>query len=171
MRREGNKIIFERKNCTRCHEGTKPSRVPCRECSGTGKGKRGKVGGCKKCYGSGSEWNQEIRETCPHCKGDYKNAEPETYTDYMPKTIWESLEFRVIRGTGPNVLESLIGIGTVYTSTDYGRAWDSTDENIIAGVRSSSSHQACKVCDEQGNLCQYIAINVGKNGYTVKSVF
>lgn len=171
MKIENGKIVLGRKDCFHCQEGTVPARIPCTVCNATGKGPRGKVGGCKTCFGSGKSWDSSIRKTCKHCNGNYKEAEPETDCDYLPHSEWETLTFKVYRGNGPNIIESLTGIGIVYTSADYGRAWESPDDSIIAKVRANRHHQACKVCDKELNVCDHIGIYVGRNGYTVKPVF
>lgn len=60
----------------------------------------------------------------------------------------------------------------VFTCTDYGRAWRATDAEVVADVLDNSgSHQACKVAQDNGTLCDHVAIIVKPGGYAVKAVF
>lgn len=172
MRLENGKVVLERKNCW-CGDGTKPAGVPCPGCEGTGNGKRGGKGQCKNCFGLGKVYNSGKRVVCDICKGQYENAEPETFCDTIPLSIYTTIPVVVYRTGQPmNFLESLIGMGCLYSCTDYGRAWnDKTDEKLIQEVKIQQHTQATKVCKEDGTFCNHIGIFVRRTGYTVQAVF
>lgn len=182
MIREGNEIVFGRKNCM-CSwgenndtKGKECGYLPCPKCKGTGRTKGGTgKGDCRAsgCYrGKVHSWKPEHLQTCRKCNGAWENSEQEDYTDYMPKDIWEGLEFRVIRHNRQlSGNEQLLGMGCVFSCSDYGRSKGKTDEEMIAEVKASSSHQACKVCKEDGELCQYVGIFMANGGYSVRAVF
>lgn len=168
MRIENGKLVMERKTCTHCNEGTVPTKVNCPECKGTGNGKRGGKRGCRPCYGMGWKWDQENRQVCTQCKGEYRNAEAETIFDTAPDAIWQQFPFRVVRvQRDMTTNEMLVGHGSVFTCADYGRAIKKTDDEIIADVRNHKNHQACKFATEDGNIAQEIVIVVTPQGYAV----
>lgn len=169
---ENGKIILGHKNCY-CEDGTQSTRIPCGECKGTGNGKRGGRGGCRKCNGSRNDYDHINRSTCSRCKGNPTNFERETLCDYLPDGVWESLTFKVIRNNAPmSIAESLIGIGCVFSCTDYGTAWKrNNDDELIASVKESKSHQATNIATDDGTICDFIGIFVNQMGYTVKAVF
>lgn len=182
MKREGNKIIFERKNCS-CswgnseHAGKQCGYVPCPKCNGTQRTKGGKgKGRCTACYnGRNASWKPEHLQTCEKCNGQWQNAEEEHYTDYMPDGIWQSLDFKVFRHNRPiSGNEALLGFNCVYSCEDYGRAWEeNNDEKLLSEVKAAKnhSHQASKVCKPDGTLCKYVGIFVSRGGYSVRAVF
>lgn len=167
------KLVMGRKNCN-CTEGKRAGRVTCPTCKGTGKGKRGKPRGCQGgCFGDGQKWSWENPITCTNCNGNYVGFEEEDRYDYVPDSIWKGLEFKVYRHaralTGN---ESLLGIGCVFSCTDYGDAWKANDDAaLIAHVRESSGHQATKVTKEDGTVCSHVGIFVCPGGYSVRAVF
>jgi hypothetical protein len=172
MKIENGKVVFERKDCWQCNKGQKARIIPCPECKGTGRGKRGGARGCKKCNGFRTSCSWDDPVPCDACQGNYQNHEPEDATDYLPAGAFASLTFKVYRVTREMTWgESHIGLGCVYSCTDYGRSNAATDDAIIADVKNHSGVQACKVIDAQGNLCDHIGIFVRQGGYTVKAVF
>lgn len=171
MFRQGNTIVMEKKVCSRCQQGQVSTEQFCPDCKGTGNGKRGGRGRCQRCYGKGRVWSWDHPATCHECNGQYENHENENETDYLPKEIWQSLEFRVIRSQrGMTTGESLLGFGCVFSCTDYGQAWKRSDDEVIADVRSHNSTQASKVLKD-GHLPEYIGIFVMPGGYSVRPVF
>lgn len=178
MIRVENKIVFGRKNCS-CsynpdHAGKACGRIKCEKCKGTGRTKGGTgKGQCRSCYGGVvTSWEPEHLRVCPSCKGQWENAEVENDCDSMPQSIWEGLEFRVIRHNREmSGNEQLLAIGCVFSCNDYGRSKGKTDAEMIAEVKQHSHVQACKVCDKDGNLCQYVGIFMTNGGYSVRAVF
>lgn len=164
------KIVLEIKQCGWCDgKGTSPARVRCPKCRGTRRGPRGGRGGCS-CL-DGTAYSDTLRETCGRCNG--AKTEMETITDYATPEMWQGMTFKVIREEkgrfGFN--EEYLGVGYVYTCSDYGQAWKNTDESVIADVRKSTGHQACKFAKDDGTLADHIAILVTPNGYKVKAVY
>ena len=174
MHIENGKMVFGLRHCSRCFgDGLVAKSIPCRTCLGTGNGKRGGKGQCKKCYGSGREYDHVNKITCPDCNGVNSHAcEPATRYDSMPESVWQSLEFRVFRSQRPQTwVEAYLAIGCVYSVTDYGRHQQMTDEQLIETVRTSTGHQACKVTNLDGTVAKYIGIFTSDNGYTPIAVF
>jgi hypothetical protein len=173
MHVEGNKLVMGRKDCNWCAKGKVPGRKPCIECKATGKGKRGKKGGCKECRGSTTVWDYDNEVTCTQCKGNYQGFTSEDHTSYMPKEMFPTFTFKVYRHNRPITgNESHLGAGCVYSCHDYGDAYKANnDDALIAKVKESGSHQACKVCKEDGTLADHIGIFVSTGGYSVRAVF
>ena len=165
---DGN-LLFEKKDCEVCTKGEIPAQRVCPVCNGTGKGTRGKVRGCKRCYGNKTVADMTRNQPCLKCKGNYKNFETENAYDYLPKAIYENLEFRVIRTKRQmNFNESHIGEGTIFCCTDYGAAYRlNDDKELIQSVRNHTSHQACKFLDKNNRFCDHIEIVVKEEGYVV----
>lgn len=165
------KIVLGRRDCY-CGDGKQFGKVTCATCKGTGKGKRGAKNGCQSCHGSKVTYTKERTATCERCKGEHIGFEPETLYHHMPAEIWDALELRVYRSDrGISGNESFLGLGCVFSCQDYGRAYNATDEAIIADVRSEKIHQACKVTKKDGTLCSHVGIFVNKGGYSVRPVF
>jgi hypothetical protein len=171
MKIENGKVVFGRKACTNCNEGQVASRLQCEECKGTGNGKRGGRGSCKRCYGAGKRYSWDAPQTCQQCQGKYQEHSEENECDSLPAGAFASLTFKVYRSARPLTWgEEHIGIGCVFSCTDYGRANDKDDDSLIADVKARGSVQACKV-SRAGVLCDHVAIIVHQNGYTVKAVY
>lgn len=177
MRREGNRLVCETRNCicnhpaAPCPAGRVAGRQACSECKGTGNGKRGGKGGCRKCHGFGTQPDFVNHVECGSCEGT--GIVPETIYDGLPTEIWAGLDFRVFRTDRQQTWnEQWLGIGYCWTSTDYGRAWAGTDEALLEYVRNERCRvQACKVAREDGTLCDFVAIAIMPHGYTVHGVF
>ncbi len=173
MHIENGKMVWGRKNCEHCDEGKQPTRIRCPECKGTGNGKRGGRGGCHKCRGLRDIWSNDHPMTCTTCNGNYINFTVENQCDYMPSEVWQSLNFKVYRHkrllTGN---EAILGLGCVFSCTDYGAAWENPDdEKLIKEVKASTSHQATKVTKDDGTVCDHVGIFVCPGGYSVRPVF
>lgn len=171
MRVEGNTVVLERKDCSNCkysgHPGTEASEKykTCEKCKG--RGRRGN-GNCRNCHGSGTVryFDHDDRITCHVCKGEYKDFNPENWTDDVDVSF---LPVEVLRTERvQDWVESHIGAG-VYTIIDYGRHKQLSDEEIIAPVRKElKSVQACKVVNnkEEMRLCNKIVIITASGGYS-----
>lgn len=172
MRIENGRLVFDKKACSCCKEGKTCSVDACPECKGTGRGKRGKVGGCRKCNGSRKYYNWERKVTCDICHGNYQDFQDETVYDYIPKGLFASMPFKVVRQyAGQSFNEQYLGLGMVFGCTDYGAAWGRNDADIIADVKTNYSHQACKIAKEDGTLAKGITIVVKPQGYSVVAEF
>lgn len=173
MQLVNGKLVMGKKNC-KCSNGQQAGRITCPTCKGTGRGARGGARKCQGgCYGDGQKWSWEHPVTCTNCNGNYINFEDEDRCDYMPDEIWQGLEFKVYRHNRPLTgNESLLGIGCVFSCTDYGDAWKANDDAaLIADVKSHTSHQATKVTKEDGTICSHVGIFVSPGGYSVRAVF
>jgi hypothetical protein len=176
MRREGNQLLLGERNCycnhpsAPCPAGRIAGDKPCETCQGAGKGKRGGDRGCKVCYGFGTRPDFINHVQCGDCQGT--GIVPETEYDHMTHDMWKGLDFRVYRVERAQTWnEQYLAWGYAWSSTDYGRAWQMTDEAIIVMVKEAGrSVQACHVVRE-GLFCDFVAIVVGPYGYTVQGVF
>jgi RecJ-like exonuclease len=174
-------VTFESKPCYGCSEnGISTGKrfanewQPCSECHGTGRGKRGGRNGCQKCNGMGKIIVQTSRlEICPNCNGTGK--QPENNCDDIPAGWWQSFTFKVYRQERNQTYnEYLLGVGCVYSCTDYGTATGMTDEAIIAKVKSEEDGhflQLCKVANKENRLADHIGIFVNRQGFSVRAVY
>jgi hypothetical protein len=165
------KLVLGKKNCN-CGDGTVSTRVTCKSCNGSGRGKRGGARGCKPCYGNGTTYDHDKRSVCPQCNGNFKDHDDEDTCDYLPAGVFAGFTFRVYYGGQMTIGEALMGLGCVFSCGDYGAAWkERNDEKLIADVRQHSGVQATKVVDKDNNVADHIGIFVTPSGYTVKPVF
>jgi hypothetical protein len=171
VRVENGHLVLERKACTNCKNGHIYGYIVCIACSGSGNGKRGGARGCKQCYGRGQVIASHVLVTCPHCNGNYANAESETYTDCVPDELYKSLTFQVVHMENQEQSwnECHLGIGYLFTVTTFGHKIPPDDE-LVEKVRSHRMVQACKLVDSAGKLASTIAILVKANGYSVRAV-
>lgn len=176
MRLENGKLILERRDCSYCNHMPGLSLAPsaCPTCKGSGNGKRGGRGKCPQCSGSGRVYDSGATMPCRACAGNYKDFQAETYCDTIPLSIYQTLPVKVYRTEIPmTVGESLIGLGCLYSCSDYGRAWKNPerDNELVEEVRNQKFTQATKVCKEDGTLCDHIGVFVRPGGFTVKPIF
>lgn len=179
MKLENRQLILERKNCNNCRFGTVPTKVNCVKCNGTGNGPRGGKRGCRKCYGSGYEWDQDNRQTCSICNGDYENFLPETPFNHIRLTK-DDIRIKVIRDYAYRQMsftEQYIGAG-LFSCTDYGRHQNQTDDELIESAfhfeeKGEFSTQGIKLIRDKNDLriCDYIGIVTADNGYSVIPIF
>ena len=172
MRRDGNRVILETRACVWCDgTGQAAKQVVCSACKGTGNGIHGGRSGCRKCSGMGHVYSRTITETCTLCNGS--GQVPENNCDSMPNEWWPDFQFRVYRQDRKQTYnEYLLAHGCVYSCTDYGTAAESTDEAIIAKVKSEERFtQLIKVADSENRLCDHIGIFVNRDGYSVRAIF
>jgi hypothetical protein len=172
MKIQEGRIVFETTRCHSCLFGN-PGKVagknPCSECQGTGKGKRGKVGGCNKCYGYRTEPDFVNLKECSVCSGS--GRVPETITDCIPDEIVKSLPLEIIRtDRRATWQEEYLPIGLLYSCIDYGTLASLDDTRAIEKVRAElHSVQACKVVQDD-RLCHALQVIVRTNGYAVQAV-
>lgn len=175
MRVENNTLVLEPTNCM-CGDGTQPTRQVCTTCDGTGRGPRGGRNGCRSCLGGcGWTWNHEVTRPCNRCGGDFLGADMEDYCDRAPDEIFETIEIRVYRsGRAQSFNESLLGLGCLWSTTDYGDHQDLSDEALVAKVRKGCTHvQATKVVRSKDDLRlpDHLGVFCNRNGYSVRPVF
>jgi hypothetical protein len=174
MKIENGKLVLGKTNCS-CGDGTESTRIVCPECKGTGRGKRGGAGGCKKCHGLRYTYDHEKRAVCKRCNGNFIDHDDETTCDYLPAGVFAGFDVRVYYTNNMTVGESLLGLGCVYSCGDYGEAWKNRSDDfkakLIADVKGQTGVQATKVVDANLNVCDHIGVFVSERGYTVKPVF
>ena len=170
------------KNCTNCfaEPGTVATRIDCPTCGGTGKGLRGGDRGCKKCHGFRYDYDQDNRSTCPNCNGTPERAEMENWTDSTPVEALAALQLRVARqdrATSWN--EQFLGLNCLWSTTDYGDAWEHTDLEVLTAVRGklladrtqASKLLACAYDRDAPTLpmVRGVVVVVSRNGYSVRT--
>jgi len=107
----------------------------------------------------------EIQDCCM-CRG--KGKKQEDSCSSMPQKLFESLDFMVVRTNLQQTFnEAYLGIGCVFSCTDYGRHKNMTDEELINSVKSNTFNQATKVVDDNDNVMPILIIT-SDNGYSVK---
>ncbi len=162
-------LEFEPRACLACHgQTTVPGRQACPSCGGSGNGPRGGKGKCKACYGFGQEPDFAHPVPCVPCEGAGRVMETEG--DTLPREIWETLPLRVYRVEREQTWnEAYLGMGCIYSVTDYGSAWSADDDNRLLAMVRETAHlpQVCQVYAE-GRPCQHVAIVVTRDGYAVK---
>ncbi len=169
MKNINGMLVLEKKNCTNCQDGKVASKKTCPSCRGTGNGIRGGKGKCKECFGYKYKWDWAKPDVCPTCFGNYINFADETDCDYYDKEIWENLKFKVIRQDREmTVAESLIGLGCIFSVTDYGSAWKG--KNVLNYVMEHNKDQVSKIV-RNGKFCDYVVIIITPMGYVVKAVW
>lgn len=103
---------------------------------------------------------------CKYCEDGFV---AETLYDYVPLEIWRDMEFRVFRSTRPtSVLEKLLGVG-VFSSVDYGKHKELTDEQLIESVKGKTYQpQGVKIANTKtGKLADFVGIYTSEEGYSV----
>lgn len=140
---------------------------------------------CYTCRGKGTRVNPDT-ERCWSCHGGKLVASfapgdviPDgiTLTDHPTREALSAYadEVRiVIRRHADKTLSvgaALLGLGTVYTAQDYGRAFEAGDDvALTAKVRESlrQHHQLCKFVDDgTRTVAETVAVDVTPGGYTV----
>jgi RecJ-like exonuclease len=171
VRIENGRLVLGHKDCY-CGDGTVAARLTCPACKGTGNGPRGGRGGCRKCYGSGTAYDQNVRTTCSRCNGAFKDFLTEDLCDHISDDDWNAFEFRVYHSNRQMTWgESYLGAG-VYSCTDYGAHKALDDEVLIKEARRSGYVQATKITDrETMRVADHIGIFTAEQGYTVAPVF
>lgn len=169
-------LTLGRHACRRCRKGKVATERRCRRCVGTGEGPRGGRGGCAICNGSGTVWDNVNLSTCTECGGDWEEASAERWTDRVPARVMELMPIvvqRVNRGNSFN--ESNLGMGTLYSSLDYGAMSRHTDKEVEEQVRAdliASPPQACKIITtnegQRQPVCRSLTVTITNDGYAVR---
>lgn len=167
-----NKLVMEKVTCFECKGSGEVTRYEM--CPLYDKPVRNYGGKCPHC-GSRNKYSHTALKSyntiCPTCKGE--GREQEDRYSYLPKRIWESLDFRLtVKPRSLSWVASYLGYGYIFTVTDYGRYNTKTYDEIIADVIGNAGIiQAVKVTKQDGTLCDYVEIALHDDGYTVGSVF
>lgn len=177
-----NTITLETRECSSCRwiaPGKVAGRKTCDACNGTGNGKRGGKNGCKSCHGFRTRPDHDNLVTCPNCKGTA--IQPENWTDTTTGNVLVALltlPITVRRSErGQTWNEAYLGLGSLYSVTDYGRHTEQTDAELIQSVRDDLGRhtQLCNVAEkaEDGTLtfAAGIVIDCSRNGYSVRAHF
>lgn len=183
MRIQDGKLVLELKDCHECahYHGIdkgyirEPVYVPCKGCNGTGRTKSDKNRcGYKDCYFGQYVTGYNV-VVCPSCNGEYTLFEPEGYTDNMPVNLHHTLGYRVYRTNLRQTWnEAHIGMGCLYSVTDYGECHKMTDEDLVAKVSGRDERmQGCKIVRSRDDLtvCDHLGIVVNDMGYSVRAMF
>jgi hypothetical protein len=175
-------LTLDRMNCTACsfnQPGTMSTVLPCPT---NGKGPKGGRDGCRTCHGSRRHYDHETRVPCSQCGGAYERAAVETFTDSAPReailTLAETLT--VVRQDRAGTWnEAYLGIGSLWSCSDYGRAWERPDEELVAEIRerlTTERVQACKIVqpyervDTDARLVDRLVIVLHRDGYLIVAV-
>ena len=165
------KLVYGLEDCI-CTDGKIFGRKTCPACNGTNRTKGGLgKGQCTKCnFGIVVDFEPAHRVACDRCNGTRKVQS--TSCSYVPIEIYRSLPFQVIRSDKSQTWnEAWLGMGCIFSVTDYGRHKNISDELLIAEARhKESSIQACKIANSNNKLCSYVAIRCNDNGYSVVAV-
>lgn len=105
-------------------------------------------------------------DTLPDAIGHCSNASREVAEKLAAE--WEFIPMRFDRGMTWG--ESYLGLGSVYSVTDYGAAWQQSDAEVVARVRESLSTdrmQWTKIMDKDRVITKRIVIKITHGGYSV----
>lgn len=170
-------LTLERHDCRRCRKGKVPNEKRCPVCWGTGSGPRGGKGGCHNCNGYGTVFDRDDLIACQHCGGDYEGADAERWTDHVPPLAMELIPIWIEHTDRPNSWnENYLGMGSLYSCQDYGKASMMSDDDIRAMIRAdvvARPPQATKVTGDIGSQRRKLATNlrvtVTRDGFNVKA--
>jgi hypothetical protein len=142
--------------------------VTCRMCEGTGTWTAPAANSCHSCYANLGLGVIEAHpgDTLPESM-DRCSTVPAAIRETLVAE-WEIIPVRFNRGMTWG--ESFLGLGSVYTSTDYGAAWTQTDAEVVARVRESllTSHlQWISVLDADRKITPRLVIKIVREGYSV----
>lgn len=185
---EGGELVYGEEECY-CSWGQKhlpnmpkgmvPGRKACPTCHGTRQvpKQRGAKGykECPKCLGIGSVEDADHPVTCPRCGGTAVVPQNSCSRVSMAWVV-ERIPFRVVRqDRGVSFNESYLGFGCLWSCGDYGVAWESGDEAILAEVMDTNRHHSTQfinfVRKEDNAVAKWIAIAVNRGGYSVRAVY
>lgn len=189
-------LRLEPKDCTTCAYGAggrgeyTGSKI-CEVCNGTGRGPRGGRGGCRSCY-NGRQHDFDNPIVCPSCNGTWQGAAMENFCDRPPAEAVESIPmFFIALGRDNTWNENYLGLGTIYSCTDYGTrflTWagqpdkDAADDVAQALMMEAREHfakevpQATKVLkkyergDKVATLHDALIFVLTQTGYNVRAM-
>lgn len=161
----------------RTPEGKVFGRKTCLTCKGTGKGPRGKARGCRQCFGRGQEVDFASFEDCPVCHGAPERAKDETWCDTAPHEAVQSIPVIVTREDRSGTFnEGYLGLGCLWSTTDYGTAWESPDQVTLVKVLSELATDRVQATNivargersTTESLVDALIINITRSGYAVR---
>lgn len=171
MKIENGMIVLGTRLCSFC-EGTK-GQVERIRCPLYDKAMRGKA--CPHCGATRKDGHRYLETgkmvPCGFCNGSGVKQEDMCDT---ADSIYHAMTFKVYRQDREATWNELhLGAGCVYACADYGRAWNSPeeDEKLIEVARNHTFIQACKIARNNGQLANHIGIFVNCGGYSVRPVF
>lgn len=148
-----------------------------------------KSGSAKKCYhcdDNAMSWKIPSVQNCQNCSGTGFTIVYDSESLRIPDVIdiydyihesfrdgWvNDVEIIVDRAGGSLTWgEAYLGLGCIWSSSDYGKHWEMADEEVIASVRASmaeSSFQLISLCDKQTRmLSRTVIIKLTHNGYSL----
>jgi hypothetical protein len=147
---------------------------------------KGKATVCKDCKGQGKEWHLPVLRTCYSCSGAGHrptwNADVDpvlplhvSHCDNATKefiTGWLATAQIVVAREDRGVTwgEYHLGTGGLFSLTDYGTAWNSSDEEVIEAVKANiidSPPQFINMLDrETRRFGNTLVIALHRQGYT-----
>lgn len=178
-------LVLEQKDCETCvygagERGQYTGRKVCEVCGGTGHGPRGGVGKCRGCSGFGHQPDFDNPVPCPACGGDWQGTALESFCDTAPDAAVLAMPVRIARLDRRNTFnENFIGMGCLWSTTDYGTAAAMTDDDLLEAVRTELTHhrvQAVKILRpyQRGAtvalLHDTLVIAVTRDGYSVRAL-
>ena len=159
---------------------------PCSSCQG-----QREIRDIRPCPKYGKVVNRLPGKVCPDCgttrkhghqyldTGDMKPCrcgtgfQTEDRYSSLPDGIFRTLVFKVYRSQRPaSFNEQYLGLGLVYSVTDYGEHQNLSDADLARKVADHDGYtQACKVVDKDNRFCDYVGIFTNQQGYAVKAVW
>lgn len=171
-------LTLDMKDCTTCYgRGDVSTALPCPT---GGKGPRGGANGCRTCHGFGNHYDHENRVPCKNCQGEPARKSPETFYDSVSQEVLMAmLPLTVVRQdrAGTWIEYNLGALDAVWSTTDYGRSWDLTDEEVAEQVaeklRTERGVQGVKILhkfereDQVARLKDKFVVVLHRSGYNV----
>lgn len=165
-------------DCSACKYMGKPGQIPvlveadCPKCKGTGKRGNGTCRNYGCVRGKKEVLSDTLWQTCSKCKGSTLQAE--TWCDYAPSEAVTAIPVRVTRQNRDiSMNESLLGLGCLWSCTDYGSAWDGDDADLqvkITEQLATQRVQATNIVDrETGAVVDEIIVIVSRGGYSLRT--
>lgn len=143
--------------------------VPCRSCKGTGTWTAPDFDTCYSCHYNPGLDVAVIHpgDTLPEPIGRCSSVSREIAASLA--AAWEIIPVRIDRGMTWG--ESYLGLGSIWSTTDYGAAWQQTDVEVVARVRESlgdtGSLQWVKIMNSDRVITRRIAVKITRGGYSV----
>lgn len=150
---------------------------------------QGKAKKCWHCDDDGMTWRIPALQKCRECNGSGFELVYDSESTIIPHAIdiykyprrsflkaWaDDVKITVARQGGElSWGESYLGLGAIWTCTDYGAAAESSDAQVIDEVRDKlrmDSVQLISLCDKETRaLAREVIVKVVANGYSVIAV-
>lgn len=144
---------------------------------------------CFHCDDNGMTWKIPAVQKCWTCGGSGFKLVFDKDATVIPEVIdiygyptqdfraaWvDNVEIIVNRTVGElSWGESFLGIGSIWSCTDYGEHWEMTDEEVINDIRSklaSDSYQLISICDKSTRqIAKIVEVKLRNQGYSLIAV-